>query len=344
MSDLSFRADNPKCGDCPALKLPLPKHTILDYEFSDPCDILFLSDSPKLFEGDYAAFRPNEYRIIKNELERMGLGEWKVGFSTAVKCPQFTADNLSSAVRKACKVHLHDTLDHMKPSLVFACGSVATNMLYGRNKESGKVRGKTDVMETENGHEFKVVPIIHPFQVVAEPKNAFLFRGDIKAAIENDLLDMSIESHAPYTMCLSIEELDKVKDEFTSTSLDVAVDIETTGLDFNNDSIHTVSMTLVDRETGDLGRTLVVPVDHKEAKLGYKTKGRFMSFICEVMRNKNNRKVLQNCGFDLKFLKRYGVEDVYNVFDTKILQHFLNENIPKSLADLAKYYFPNEKF
>jgi ribonuclease D len=69
-----------------------------------------------------------------------------------------------------------------------------------------------------------------------------------------------------------------------------------------------------------------------------------MKFICKVMANKNNRKVLQNAGFDLKFLKRYGVDEVYNVYDTKLLQHLYKEDVPKSLADLVYYYFPEEKF
>ena len=343
MSNLSFQGVNAKCEGCPALMKPLPRHTILDYEFEDPCDILFISDSPKLMEGSYEAFRFHETKLILRETQSFP-EEWKVGFTTAVKCPSITLDTLSAGIRKACKAHLHDSIDHYQPKLVFACGSVATNMLYGRSKESSKIRGKTDVMTTDNGHEFKVVPIIHPFQVVAEPRNAYLFSKDIQVAIKNELLGMSSEAHTPYTLALSIEDLGKCKDEFIATTMDVAVDLETTGLDFLNDTIHTVSLTLIDRETGDLGRTLVLPIDHREAKLGYKIKGEFMKFICDVLANKKNRKVLQNANFDLKFLKRYGVEDIQNVFDTKILQHFLNENIPKSLADLAKYYFPHETF
>ena len=67
-----------------------------------------------------------------------------------------------------------------------------------------------------------------------------------------------------------------------------------------------------------------------------------MEFLCQVMGNKNNRKILQNANFDLKFLKLYGVEEVYNVWDTKLMQHCFNEDIPKSLRDLLMYYFPNE--
>jgi hypothetical protein len=32
------------------------------------------------------------------------------------------------------------------------------------------------------------------------------------------------------------------------------------------------------------------------------------------------------------------------VYDTKLLQHLYKEDVPKSLADLVYYYFPEEKF
>jgi hypothetical protein len=227
---------------------------------------------------------------------------------------------------------------------VFACGKVATTLLYGKAKEESKIRGKVDTLITDSGTKFQVVPVIHPFQVVAEPKNAYLFRTDLENALNNELLGKATEAQVDHTFATSIGELDEVKTEFIDTEMDLAVDIETTGLNFLEDTIHTISMTLVNRDTGELGRTLVLPIDHKEAKIGYKVKGVFMKFICEVMANRKNRKVLQNAGFDLKFLKRYGVEDVYNVYDTRLLQHLYKEDVPKSLADLVYYYFPEEKF
>ena len=71
MPQLSFQGINSKCEGCPALKMNLPTHTILDYEYKDaPVDILFISDSAKMFEGEFTAFRPQEYNIIQRELAR----------------------------------------------------------------------------------------------------------------------------------------------------------------------------------------------------------------------------------------------------------------------------------
>ena len=293
-----------------------------------------------MFEGHYEAFRPQEEDIISRELLRLE-HEFSFAFTTAVKCPTITSDNLSTGIKKTCKTHLHDTIDHFKPKMVFACGKVATTVLYGKARDDSKVRGKCDNMVTEGGTEFKVVPIMHPFQVLAEPKNAYLFRTDLENAVNNELLNKSTEATVPYTLATSTDDLDQ---DFINTKLDVAVDIETTGLNFLQDIIHTVSMTLINRDTGELGKTLVLPIDHKDAKLSYRIKGKFMKFVCDVMSNQNNRKILQNAGFDLKFLRRYGVEKVYNIFDTKLLQHLYKEDVPKSLADLVYYYFPEEKF
>ena len=56
MPQLSFQSVNPKCEGCPALSMQIPRHTILDYEYADsPVDILFISDSAKMFEGQYEA-------------------------------------------------------------------------------------------------------------------------------------------------------------------------------------------------------------------------------------------------------------------------------------------------
>jgi len=344
MTSFSFREENPKCKGCPALGMALPRHTILDYEYKDaPVDILFVGDSPKMFEGEYEAFRSSEMNVILKNLWAIK-GDFKVASTPAVKCPNLTIDTISPQIRKACKVHLHDTIDHYQPKLILACGKVANNVLYGKAKEESKLRGHAVEMETDSGFKFKVVSILHPFQVVAEPKNSFLFSTDLVNAINNELLGKSSDANVQYKFPLSVEELDKVSGEFLETSRDVAVDIETTGLNFLEDTIHTISLTLVDRNTGEIGTTVVVPIDHREASLGYKTKGEFMRFIINVMKNPNNRKVLHHASFDLKFLKRYGVEEVANVYDTRLLQHLHLEDVPKRLKDLVGYYFPEEKF
>jgi len=343
--ELSFKGQNKKCSGCPALKMNLPRHTILEEEIEEETDILFVAESPKMHEGEWVPFRAQEYSVIMNQLSGLGiLNKFKVGMTTAVKCPTITSDTLSPEIRKACTTHLYDSIERYKPKLVFACGKLATTMLYGKATMESRVRGKEHLLETPMGHKFPVVVIKHPFEVVSEPRNAFLFSTDIQNSVNNILLDQASDVRVDYTFAMTLSELNDVRDEFVDSKMDMAIDIETTGLNFMKDTIHTVSMTMIDRVTGELGKTLVLPIDHPDAKLSDRVKNKFIGFICQMMRRKDIRKILQNATFDLKFLKRYGVEEVYDVYDTKLLQHLYKEDVPKSLADLVYYYFPEEKF
>ena len=343
--DLSFKKPNPKCSGCPALKMNLPRHTILEEEIEEECDILFVAESPKMHEGDWSPFRAQEYSVIMNQLAGLGiLDKFKVGMTTAVKCPTINTDTLNPEIRKACTQHLYDSIERYKPRLVFACGKLATTMLYGKATLESRVRGKPTTLESPNGHKFPVVVIKHPFEVVSEPRNAFLFSTDIRNGVNNILLGKSSEVQVDYTFAMSVSELNDVRDTFLESKMDMAIDIETTGLNFMKDTIHTVSMTLVDRNTGELGGTLVLPIDHPEAKISSRVKTSFLGFIEHMMKRRDIRKVLQNATFDLKFLKRYGVEEVHDVYDTRLLQHLYKEDVPKSLSDLVYYYFPEEEF
>ena len=58
-----------------------------------------------------------------------------------------------------------------------------------------------------------------------------------------------------------------------------------------------------------------------------------------IFSNPRNKKILQNAKFDLKFLYGQGIKFV-NVWDTKLMSHFIREDAPKSLMDLVKQYFP----
>jgi ribonuclease D len=65
------------------------------------------------------------------------------------------------------------------------------------------------------------------------------------------------------------------------------------------------------------------------------------ALLKNILENPKNKKVFHNAKFDLKFLINYGIH-TKNVWDTKIMHHLLDENMPKSLMDLTKLYFANE--
>lgn len=333
-----FQTQNKKCTGCSILNKTLPQHSIMDYEYLKQADILFVSDSLKLYQGDYVPFRPNEFNLLHRKISKVYNGD-SIAYTASVKCPNISNDDISAKDRKICRHHLEDTFKVVQPKLVFACGSLATKMIYGRATDLGKVRGEIVDMELAD-HKFKLVSILHPYQVVAEPKNDYLFTLDIENSVNLVINNKVKKSGFNFTRIFNIEDLNKVKYRFLGTA-PVSLDIETTGLNFLEDLIHTVALSVVDDE-GQL--TISIPIDHKEAKMGAAFKAQVCSFLEEVVTNTKNRKILQNCKFDLKFLMRYGVSGAVNIFDTKLMQHCYNEDVPKSLKDLLNYYFPNEEF
>ena len=336
--DNLFKQDLSKCQGCSILGQPLSRHAIMDYEDQKEREVLFVSDSLKLCEGDYIPFRMNEWNLITREVRKLAYNKM-VGFTAAVKCPHIKKEDMSAKNRKICRTHLESTILQYKPKLVFACGSLATMMIYGKNVDDKKARGKAVDFEMA-GHKFRLVSIFHPYQVIAEPKNAYLFSLDIENNINAEILGIKKESGFSFTPIFSLDDLAKVSSRFLDTEDPIAVDIETTGLNFLDESIQTISMSVLSPDGDQL--TIVIPIDHKENTQGLYFKAKVCSFIANVMRNKRNRKILQNANFDLKFLKKYGIEEDYNEWDTKIMQHTYNEDVPKALRDLVSYYFPNE--
>lgn len=335
-----FDGVNPKCNGCSVLAMPLSKHSIMDYEFEPQKDLLFVSDSLKLLEGDYVPFRVNEWNLIMREVKKSGYTE-KVGFTASIKCPHLKKDDVSSKDRKICRSHLEDSITQFKPKLVFACGDMATNMFYGKNTKMTGVRGR--LLEHEMaGHKFKLVTLFHPYQVIAEPKNAYLFSLDIVNNIREELLGIKNKTKFRFIPIFTLDELNEHASDFIDTDNPVSADIETTGLNFLEDRITTMAFSVLDPNTMEPLKTIAFPVDHKENTQGLLFKARVCEFAGKVMANKRNRKIGQNFKFDMKFMRKYGITEFHNIWDSKLCQHMYNEDVPKSLSNLVSYYFPNE--
>jgi uracil-DNA glycosylase len=329
MAHINLEDKNTLCQGCNILNQPKPEHTILDYEGKDPVDILFVSDSFRYgFDGRLSIFSDKEIDLIIDNLPK-GLS-W--GVSPAVKCPSVKEKDLKTSDIHICRQHLYNTISQYKPKLVFACGNLALKMLTKKSGILGK-RGRA-YSETIQGHTFTVVPIYHPYSVVLEPKNKYLFDLDIKNGIDKIIFNKKDAGTFSYKLISSKDELMAVEEQIKLSPVK-SLDIESTGLDFRNDTIHTVAITY-----GIDDPTIVIPIDHKDSPLSPEDREYCLGFLRSICAD-NTVKVLQNCKFDYKFLKRYGIM-INNMWDTKIMAHLIDENTPKSLKDLVKEHFPLE--
>ena len=302
----------------------------MDYESLQESDVLFLADSFSFRFHSIYPFSDKEKTLIEKAFPGSN-----PALSASVKCPTVKEGDMTPDNMVLCRKHLQATIDKVKPKLIFPCGNLAMKMLIKKSGITSK-RGKSFEFTTDNGHECTVVPIFHPYSIIKEPRHKLLFETDIKNAYEKYVLEKKSNETFKYQVIMDISELEALADKLRDTEDTLAMDIETTGLNFLTGKIQTIAIS--SRETN-----WVIPLDHKDSpfKKGEVDYARVWTLLRQILENPKSRKVFHNAKFDLKFLLSYGIH-TKNVWDTKIMHHLLDENLPKSLMDLVKLYFPTE--
>jgi hypothetical protein len=321
--------DNPLCEGCTILEKSKPCHSVMDYEDLKEAPVLFLSDSLNYRLGTITPFSKAEIALIEDCYKE----SYQVAAS--VKCPSVKEADMSPNNMNLCRTHLEATIEKVKPKLVFPCGNLAMKMLIKKSGITSK-RGKSYEYITTGGHRTIVVPIFHPYSCIKEPRHTVLFRTDIQNAYEKYVLGKTSEGNFKYKVLTKIEEVQALAEELKDSGKTLAVDIETTGLNFLDDLIQTIAISSHEQ-------TWVIPLDHKDSpfRTGETHALSVWALLKNILENPKSKKVFHNAKFDLKFLINYGIH-TKNVWDTKIMHHLLDENMPKSLMDLTKLYFANE--
>ena len=330
-----------ECYGCTILRKNKPFYCDKTYDEDKQVDILFISDSYKWNNGKIKCFRKEEEALLVECLHPLyqhikdGL---KIEFTASVKCPAVYESDMTPDNMKICRKHLDETIEKRRPKLVYVCGNLAMKMLVKKSGVSGKEgkRGRTYLYTSESGHECIVVPLYHPFSVVQEPKNRYLFEVDIRNAYEKYVLGKTDTSKFKYKVIHELAMLEEFE-WMEHTSEPIAVDIETTGLDFKRDIIQTIAFSV----RTDKIYNICIPIDHQYTPLNEFQRKMALGFVKDVLGNTANVKVFQNGSFDRKFLLRYGIK-VHGVWDTKILAKLIREDSPNGLRDLVREYFADE--
>lgn len=302
----------------------------MDYEepgFNRDCEILFISDSFKMEFGELTPFTSREEDLIAQILP--GDLFTKTEFTASVKCPQVKDNDIGTADKNICRVHIQNTIAACKNlKIIFVCGNLPMVML---TKKSGITTKRGKKLEY-NG--IPVIPIFNPIQVLMEPQNRYLFSLDIQNGIDQYYFKIDSKSEFKPELIDTIEGLNKLE---ALADRDVAIDIETTGLDFLKDEIQTVALSFDD------DKTYVIPLFHKEFQPPYERWYDMVKNTLNLICKSPSRKIMHKAQFDTKFLSVFGVKEILNIWDTKLMQHMIDENLPKGLKDLVGYYFPEEQ-
>ena len=328
-SSHKLSSDNDLCEGCTILTQPKACHSVQDYDTLENSKVLFLSDSYRYRFGKVHSFTDKELEVIKKYFP------YPFVASASVKCPSVKEADMSPNNMNICRQHLDATIQAVAPDLVFPCGNLAMKMLIKKSGITDK-RGKSYEYTAGNGHSCVVVPLFHPYSVIKEPRHAFLFESDLINAYEKYILRKKSQGDFTYKVLMSVEEVEALEYELRTNPQTIAADIETTGLNFLTDSIQTIAISSKDFN-------LVIPLDHKDSpfKKGSPHYSLIWATLRKILENPQNKKIFHNAKFDLKFLISYGIY-AQNIWDTKVMHHLIDENVPKSLMDLVKLYFPTE--
>ena len=295
--------------------------------------IVLIHDSCVRQHGDIYAFNDNDYGILHTLLERSKIPMEDTQFVAAIKQIGVTEKHATTDMLHEHRPLLEDDLSTASPKLVFVLGNLAMKTLLKKSGIANK-RGK-EFWITLDEEEIPVVPIYHPFSIYSEPKLRGLFVQDLNNAYDKFILKKNKMADSTYKLHNEVEAAVEALERSLNYDT-VAVDIETTGLDFKKDSITTIGIAVGEQDA------FVIPIHHRESELSDTEITRVKNAVSKLFEDETTAKVLQNCKFDIKFLANWGIETFSNIHDTQIMHSLVNENLPHGLMDMVKEYFPHE--
>lgn len=301
------------------------------FKLDGQVDVLFLT-GPVVRKDKWSSEIVNvgirERAYLKEVCRRVGIKSWDV--RATYRIPDIDEADITKEETAELRVKLLDSIDENPPKVIIPVSNLALKLIA---KKSGIFTKRGKAYKFAGNAEIMVAPSYNLYDVFDEPSLRPLFEQDVDNAYHRFVLDHKSKWKEGYTLISNTSSiLSAFKVIFQSPTL--AIDLETTGLDFVKDKVTAISMT-----TSDL-QTFVFPMYHFESPLTDVEIDLVTNKLEEVMASPSIEKVLHNCQFDIKFLLRLGIAGFKNISDTKIIHSIINENNPHGLKDILKELFP----
>jgi len=295
--------------------------------------ILLIHDSCVEQRGEIYSFKDDEYAILNQLLETTKLPRDEYQYIAAVEQLGVSEKDVTTELIQQSRPHLEEKIKQAQPSLIFVLGNLAMKTLLRKSGISNK-RGKEFWIDID-GVQIPVVPVFHPFSLYSEPKLRSLFVQDVNNAYDKFVLKKNKLANSSYKLCNDVDSALKELRRVMTFEV-VAVDIETTGLDFKKDKITSIGFATGEKDA------FVIPIHHRESNLSPSEISNVCEAIKDIMSKSSIGKIFHNCKFDLKFLMNWGVSTFNNIHDTQIMHALVDENKPHGLMDIVKEYWPHE--
>ncbi len=322
---------------------------------SNPCDACLLRYNPVTPTGSKGArflivskgvshsmslrkenITPAANEMLAKYMRGCGFNRKDFVFSNTVRCgydPKKWRAKDRKTIENACRNHLTDTIQRLKPEVIIPLGADAASAVQGRRCKISKVRGVAVFNEEHNAY---VCPILDPILAVRYPQNEPLFASDCKTLqriveYDYDLDKAGEDALGDYKVITDLQFLIDMQPEY------LAFDLETVGTDWRvkKGKIMTMQFTV------EVGSGYLLSWDHPDAPAGIRAKKRLKRQLKQLLQNPKTSVIGQNGKYDMvwvyHFLKfRYRLDH-----DTIMLAALVDENLQqKNLDNLTKMYVP----
>jgi uracil-DNA glycosylase family 4 len=233
------------------------------------------------------------------------VGMEKTDFLFVSLCPPLPEAALHSASRKwahvqPCVEALLAEIEANGPKCIVTLGELATRAVLGRAVAITKARGAA----VQHGDRI-VVPFLSPGFIARVPDHRPTFDADMLTLANLKECGYSLAAHADqqidtdYRWCEDLSELIAYEPQI------LAVDCETTGLRWHDDSVQVITVQLC----WTPGKAVAIPVDPTYwPSMGQRKRNRLINQLKTLLEDPRIRKVGHNLKFDKHMLRKLGVE------------------------------------
>ena len=295
--------------------------------------IVFIHDSYRKKYGKTYSFDDKEYGILSTLLGKTNIPDGSYQFVPAIGGYDMREDDITTEILHIHREKLIEDLEAIGPDLIIPLGNLSFKTLTKKSGVSFK-RGREFFVELD-GEATPVVPTLHPFSLYSEPKLRRLFVQDAINAYDKFVLGINRFDSSPYELVTEVGRFEELIDECLTKEA-VAIDLETNGLDYKLGKILTIGFSFGEKQG------FVLPIYHFESQFIDTDIDRIRNCIQDLISDESVVKIFHNSKFDVKFLLNWGIKDFNNIEDTQVMHSLVDENLPHSLMDLVKQYFPHE--
>src|SRR6185437_15981736 len=257
--------ENNACTKCPLSEL---RTCVLNGTGNLQSKIVFVMDSPS-FEDDQnqKPFSGPSARKLNSILSRLGVHSSQVYFTYATRCRANlrTQEGFRPAhfdEIQACSTYLDQEINEIKPYMIVPMGTEAVSAVFNVKKPKvGELRG---IEAWSDRFGCKVLPTYSTGAVLRNPNLEEVMLQDIRRALESSKFpQLSTVEKGNYLVIDSIETFDKFFDRVMEQP-EVAVDLETTGFNWQTDKIICCSFSWAKNTGVLLPITKWIGVEHEK--------------------------------------------------------------------------------